>query len=70
MDLDMAEKQKKPPAVPDEMAEHHSAATEADVLKYWTEENQEAACPVPFPAPQKSQPVWPTDKQAPPKETK
>jgi hypothetical protein len=34
-----------------DVEEHRSAATEADIEKYWSEANQEAACPVPFPLP-------------------
>jgi len=32
-----------------EVAEHPAAANEAETLKYWTEQNQEAAQPVSLP---------------------
>jgi hypothetical protein len=46
----MANEKKNQPDLSD-VEEHCSAATEADIQKYWSEENQEAACPVPFPLP-------------------
>jgi hypothetical protein len=65
----MAEK-KKTSQVPPDVEEHQSAANEADILKYWTEENQEAACPVPLPVPKadNSSPPGPLSKR--PDETK
>jgi hypothetical protein len=61
----MAKKQKTPPDPPD-VEEHHSTANEADILEFWTEEQQEAACPVPFPVPgaRKTSPPDPSGGQS------